>query len=81
MKVKGSLADTLVLVEIDPRAISMFCLVILKALYGMTVSQLLFCRKLRKDFGAAGFQGCPMPHVHGQQKDQWQTIQSLITCG
>ena len=67
MKVKGRLAD--MLVEIDPETylpfltkengISVLYLEILKALYGMLVSSLLFYRKLRKDLEQLGFRVNP----------------------
>ena len=67
MKVKGRLAD--MLVEIDPdtylpfltkeNGISVLYLEILKALYGMLVSSLLFYRKLRKDLEELGFKVNP----------------------
>ena len=67
MKVKGALAD--MLVEIDPEfygpyltkenGVSVLYLEILKALYGMLKSALLFYRKLRKDLESIGFKFNP----------------------
>jgi len=67
MKVKGSMAD--MLVEIDPdtygpyltkeNGVSVLYLEILKTLYGMMVSSLLFYRKLRKDLEQLGIKVNP----------------------
>ena len=63
MKIRGALAD--MLVEMDPEmyapylvnenGVSLLYVEILKALYGMIKSPLLFYRKLRKDLEADGF--------------------------
>jgi hypothetical protein len=67
MKIKGVLAD--MLVELDPElygpyltkenGVSVLYLEILKALYGMMKSSLLFYRKLRKDLEQLGFKVNP----------------------
>ena len=81
MKVKGRLAD--MLVEIDPElygpfltkenGMSVLYLEILKAMYGMMVSPLLFYWKLRKDLEKIGFKVNPYDScvankmINGQQ--------------
>jgi len=60
--------------------VSVLYLEILKALYGMMVSSLLFYRKLRDDLEQLGFKVNPYDICVATKNDQWKTIYRFMAC-